>query len=76
MNSLEEIFAEVVTRNMTVAPNAEIVDSNGEPVRPIGRDSYLDGLPALLDFHLSKGSTSFTLRLPNGNEVIQPIGEQ
>ena len=28
MNSLEEIFAEVVTRNMTVAPNAEIVDSN------------------------------------------------
>lgn len=75
MNSLEEIFAEVVSRNMTVAPNAEIIDSNGQAVRPIGRDSYMDGLPALLDFHLSAGSTSFTLKLPNGNEVVQPIGE-
>lgn len=75
MNSLEEIFAEVVSRNMTVAPTAEIVDSNGDAVRPIGRDSYMDGLPALLDFYLPAGSTSFTLKLPNGNEVVQPIGE-
>jgi hypothetical protein len=75
MNSLEEIFAEVVSRNMIIAPSAEIIDSNGAPAKPIGRDSYMDGLPALLDFHLSAGSTSFTLRLPNGNEIIQPIGD-
>lgn len=74
MKSLEEIFAEVVTRNMTVAPSAEILDSSGSPVTPIGRDSYMDGLPALLDFHMPAGSTSFTLKLPNGNEIVQPIG--
>jgi len=73
MKSLEEIFAEVVSRNITVSPNAEIRDSYGNPVKPVDRDSYSDGLPALIEFTMPKTSTSFTLILPNGNEVIQPV---
>jgi len=71
MKSLEEIFAEVVSKNMHVAPSAEILDSYGNPVIPIDRKSYADGLPALIEFLMPKESTSFTLRLPNGTEVVQ-----
>ena len=73
MNSLEEIFAEVVTRNMIIAPSAEVVDSDGEKVTPLDRESYSDGLPALLEFKVPSKSTSFTLRLPDGNELTQTL---
>lgn len=73
MKSLEEIFAEVVNRHVTVSPSAEILDSDGQPVTPLDRESYSDGLPALIEFKMPKTSTSFTLRLPNGNEIVQPV---
>lgn len=73
MKSLEEIFAEVVSRHMTVSPSAEITDSNGSPVKPVDRDSYSDGLPALIEFTMPRESTSFTLSLPNGSKIVQPI---
>jgi len=73
MKSLEEIFAEVVSRNMIVASKAEILDSHGDPVAPLDRDSYADGLPALLEFTMPHDSTSFTLRLPGGQVIEQPI---
>ena len=73
MRTLEEIFAEAVNSNITVSPNAEIRDSYGNPVRPVDRDSYSDGLPALIEFTMPKTSKSFTLILPNGNEVIQHV---
>lgn len=73
MKSLEEIFAEVVSRHMTVSPSADIADSHGNPVKPVDRDSYSDGLPALIEFTMPRDSSSFTLTLPNGNKIEQPV---
>jgi hypothetical protein len=73
MQKLEEIFAEVVSENTILAPSAEIFDSMGNSVKPNGRGSYADGLPALLDFDALAGTTSFTLVLPGGNKVVQEI---
>ena len=73
MRNLEEIFAEVVSAQTLLAPSATVTDSAGQAVRPVGRASYADGLPALLEFTMSKGATSFTLALPDGKQVVQPI---
>ena len=73
MNSLEEIFAEVVSRNMIIAPKADIVGSDGSRAEPIDRDSYADGLPALLEFRIPSGCSSFTVKLPDGNQITQPL---
>jgi hypothetical protein len=71
MKKLEEIFAEVVSERMILAPSATINDSAGAPVKPKDRESYADGLPALLDFTMSPGSNSFTLNLPSGQSITQ-----
>jgi hypothetical protein len=73
MNKLEEIFAEVVSSEMILAPSASITDSAGNPVKPIGRSSYADGLPALLEFTMPGTSSSFKITLPDSKEIIQPI---
>ena len=73
MQKMEEIFAEVVTSNMMLAPSATITDSNGKAVTPIGRASYSDGLPALIEFTMQSGSTSFTITLPDSKTITQPI---
>ena len=73
MRRLEEIFKEVVSVQTILAPSANIVDSSGKPVTPIGRASYADGLPAFLEFSMPKGATAFTLQLPDGTTITQPI---
>lgn len=73
MQMVEEIFAEVVSGNVIVAPSAEVLDSSGRPVQPIGRASYNDGLPALLEFRMPSGASSFTLVLPAGKRMVQAI---
>lgn len=73
MQKIEEIFAEVVTTNTMLAPSATITDSAGNAVKPIGRASYSDGLPALLEFTMPSDSKEFTLNLPNGKSVTQTI---
>ena len=73
MQKIEEIFAEVVTSDMILAPSATITDPQGVAVIPIGRGSYADGLPALLEFTLPAASKSFTLTLPNGTAISQPL---
>jgi hypothetical protein len=73
MKKLEEIFAEVVTSKMILAPSATITDSAGNPVKPIGRASYADGLPALIEFTMPGDATSFTVTLPDSTEITQPI---
>ena len=73
MRNLEEIFAEVVSARTLLAPSATVTDSTGQPVRPVGRASYADGLPALLEFTMSQGATGFTLTLPNGNQITQTV---
>lgn len=73
MNSLEEIFAEVVSRNMIIAPSAEVFGSDGSRATPLDRDSYGDGLPALLEFKIPQGCNAFTIRLPGGKEITQTL---
>jgi hypothetical protein len=73
MQKVEEIFAEVVTADTILAPSASITDSHGAQVSPIGRGSYGDGLPALLEFTMPASSKSFTLNLPNTSAITQPI---
>ena len=73
MQKIEEIFAEVVTSDTVLAPSATITDQKGTPVKPIGRSSYADGLPALLEFTMPAGSKAFILTLPNGTAITQPL---
>ncbi len=72
MQRLEEIFAEIVSADTIIAPTAEVLDGSARPVAPIGRSSYKDGLPALLEFIVPAGTTEFTLVLPSAR-VVQTI---
>ena len=73
MQKIEEIFAEVVSTDAILAPSGEILDSAGNQVRPIGRNSYKDGLPALLEFVVPSGTKDFTLSVPGVNKIVQSI---
>jgi hypothetical protein len=73
MQKIEEIFAEAVSTDTVLAPSAEILDSFGNPVKPTDRNSYKDGLPALLSFVVPGGTTEFTMKLPNGTKIVQTI---
>ena len=69
MQRMEEVFAEVVSENTTVAPNGKILDSYGNVIA-----NYADGLPAKFRFNMPKNSKSFTLELANGS-ITQDISE-
>jgi len=73
MQKLEEIFAEVVSANMILSPSAQINDDAGNPVVPLDRSSYSDGLPALLNFKMPAGAKAFSLTLPGGPTITQPL---
>lgn len=73
MQKIEEIFAEVVSSDTILAPSATITDSNGDPVKPIGRPGYADGLPALLEFEMPPNSTSFTVTIAGAPAVTQRL---
>jgi hypothetical protein len=73
MQKIEEIFAEVVSEGTVLAPSAEVLDSSGNPVKPNGRSSYRDGLPALLDFVVPAGTTEFSLVITGAPKIVQPI---
>jgi hypothetical protein len=69
MRQLSEIFAEVVSEDMIVAPWGKILLENGTVVR-----NYSDGLPAKLCFELPRSAKSFRLQLPD-SEVVQSLLE-
>lgn len=73
MKSLDEIFKECVSSNTILSPSATIVDSTGQPVKPLRRSSYADGLPALIEFVCAQGSTSFTLTIPSVGTFTQHL---
>jgi len=68
MQHLAEIFTEVVDENVVVAPQGLIRDSSGNVVLDY-RDT---GVPALLEFILPAGSTSFSLEIGD-KTVTQPL---
>ena len=68
MQQLAEVFTEVVDENVIVAPQGLIRDSSGSIVKDY-RDT---GVPALLEFILPGGTTSFTLEIGD-QTVTQPL---
>ena len=67
MRQLHEVFAEVVSEKIIIADRGRILDSAGRVAV-----EFPDGVPALLRFSLPRGSTSFTLELPD-HRVIQDL---
>ncbi|MBN1877284.1 MAG: hypothetical protein JXA33_23880 [Anaerolineae bacterium] len=68
MQHLAEIFAEVVSESVIIAPRGVIRDTSGEVVVDY-RDT---GVPALLAFTLPAGATAFSLEVA-GQSVTQPV---
>ncbi len=73
MRKEEEIFAEAASERIILCKGAEIIDSNGLPVKPVSGIPFHEELPSIMDFTMSPGATAFTLRLPNGRQVTQNI---
>lgn len=70
MEELYEIFDEVMSENLIIAPSGKILDNKGVVLR-----NYNDGLPAKLEFLLKKDSTSFTLEVPGQDLITQDLSE-
>lgn len=69
MKQLAEIFTEVVSETVIIAPGGGVIkDSNGSVIKDY-RDT---GLPALMCFDLPPGSQWFTLEV-DGQIVTQPL---
>lgn len=75
LTSLVQIFAEVTGRHLSVMPHGEIRDTNGNVVQRYPNDSSPRGVPALVEFVLPSGSTSFTLVTDDGESYTQDISE-
>jgi hypothetical protein len=69
MKKLEEVFAEVVSKDTIVVDSGRIKDQSGQVAK-----EYPDGVPALLRFTLPANATAFTLEFPGGS-VTQDISE-
>ncbi len=68
MQHLAEIFSEVIDENIIIAPQGRILDGKKNVIKDF-RDT---GVPALLEFVLPAGSTSFALEIDN-NVVVQSL---
>ena len=69
MTQLEQVFKELVSDDMIIISSGRILNQQGKVCK-----EYPDGVPALLEFTLPSGSTSFTLEFPTGS-VTQDISE-
>lgn len=70
MESLFEVFDEVMSENFIVAPNGKILDNNGTLLR-----AYNDGLPSKIEFKLNANSTGFTIEIPGQPKIEQDLSE-
>src|SRR5688572_8789604 len=68
MRVLQEIFAEVVDKNVRVADHGKIMDADGRVIK----DYAGEGLPAFLEFEVRPETKSFTLEV-NGTSVTQDL---
>ena len=71
---LSQIFAEVVSENLIVLPEASIESSTGTEVAKYPNSTHPGGMPGLLTFTLPRGSTSFTL-VTSAGRFTQDISE-
>jgi hypothetical protein len=73
MTTLDTVFDECVGENSIISNSAVVTDSFGNPVMPLRRASYADGLPALIEFVCAPGSTGFTVNIPSVGTFNQPL---
>lgn len=71
MHFLEEIFAEVVDRNLRVAPEGRVLDHEGKTIK----DYSTTGVPAVLEFEMSDTAPYFTLEMPGHPRAHQAVQE-
>lgn len=69
MSKLEEIFSELVDENTIVVERGKLLDNQGTLIR-----DYPNGVPAVLNFEISKAATSFKLEW-DGGSVVQDLKE-
>ncbi|MCG3162260.1 MAG: hypothetical protein JMDDDDMK_03501 [Acidobacteria bacterium] len=70
INQVAELVAVLVDETMTVAAGGTIYDDRGDVLKV-----YEARLPAVLEFDISEGATSFTLEV-NGQRFTQPLPEE
>jgi len=71
MRAVQEIFAEVVSKNARVAESGRILDPQGRALK-----DYTDrGLPGYLEFEVPVSTEYFTLEV-NGNRIHQGLSDQ
>ena len=70
MEALYEIFDEVMSENLQLAPSGKIIANNGNNLRV-----YNDGLPARMIFKLNPNSTVFKVEIPGQAIVEQDLTE-
>jgi len=70
MEALHEIFDEVMSEELQVAPSGKILDNGGNILR-----AYNDGLPAKMEFKLHPSSTAFKVEIPGQPSVEQDLSE-
>jgi len=70
MEQLAEVFDEVMSEELKVAPSGKIIDNNGKLLR-----AYSDFLPAKMEFKLDPKSTKFKLEMPGAQFIEQDLSE-
>jgi hypothetical protein len=70
MEALYEVFDEVMSEELQVAPSGKILDNNGKVLRV-----YNDGLPAKMEFKLAPNSTGFKIEVSGQPAVEQDLAE-
>lgn len=70
MDALYEVFDEVMSEELQVAPSGKILDNTEKVLR-----AYNDGLPAKMEFRLDPGSTGFKVDIPGQPSVEQDLTE-
>jgi len=68
MEALYEIFDEVMSENLILAPTGKIFDDSGRLLK-----AYNDGIPAKLEFTLQPGSKGFKLEIPGQPTIEQDL---
>jgi hypothetical protein len=68
MEQLEEVFDEVMSEELKVAPSGKIIDNSGRILRV-----YNDFLPAKMRFKINPKSTGFKLEMPGAQSIEQDL---
>ncbi len=70
MEELHEVFDEVMSENLILAPSGKVLDNKGNVLAV-----FNDGLPARIEFKLNSTSNGFKLEVPGQTAIEQDLSE-